>query len=70
GGNVGAQSSTVVIRGLNTEEVKMQNALSIIRREGIAGTLLGIMLGVVVTLWAYVLQRDWGIAIAVGGRII
>jgi magnesium transporter len=66
GGNVGAQSSTVVIRGLNTEEVKMQNALSIIQREGIAGTLLGIMLGVVVTLWAYVLQRDWGIAIAVG----
>lgn len=70
GGNVGAQSSTVVIRGLNTEEVRMQNALSIIRREGIAGTLLGIMLGVVVTLWAYVLQRDWGIAIAVGSSLM
>ncbi len=66
GGNVGAQSSTVVIRGLNTNEVQMAKALGIVRREGIAGTLLGLMLGTMVTLWAFVLQGDWGVAMAVG----
>lgn len=66
GGNVGAQSSTVVIRGLNTNEVQIKKALNVVRREAIAGILLGIMLGLIVMLWAFVLQRDWGVAAAVG----
>ncbi|MGD1898084.1 MAG: magnesium transporter [Phormidesmis sp.] len=56
GGNVGAQSSTVVIRGLNTDELKIKNAIEVIRREAIAGAFLGLMLGIVVTGWAYFLQ--------------
>lgn len=55
GGNVGAQSSTVVIRGLNTDELKIKDALQVIRREAIAGAFLGLMLGIVVTGWAYFL---------------
>jgi magnesium transporter len=70
GGNVGSQSSTVVIRGLNTNEVEMGKALRIIQREAIAGLLLGIMLGLVVTLWAFVLQRDWGVSISVGVSLL
>lgn len=35
GGNVGAQSSTVVIRGLNTEDVRPKEALGVVRREAI-----------------------------------
>jgi magnesium transporter len=66
GGNVGAQSSTVVIRGLNTEDVRPQEALGVIRREAIAGVLLGGMLGAVVVIWAFFLQGDWGVAITVG----
>lgn len=66
GGNVGSQSSTVVIRGLNTNEVQIQKAVNIVRREAIAGALLGIMLGAIVMLWAFVLQRDWGVAASVG----
>jgi magnesium transporter len=66
GGNVGAQSSTVVIRGLNTDEVQIKKALGVIQREAIAGAMLGIMLGLTVLGWAYVLQRDWRIAVAVG----
>ena len=69
GGNVGAQSSTVVIRGLNTDEIEMRNAAKIIRREAITGTFLGLMLGIVVTLWAY-LQADLGVAIAVGVSLL
>ncbi len=66
GGNVGAQSSTVVIRGLSTEASQMQRISRIVGREGVTGTLLGTMLGVIVTLWAYVMQRDWGVAFSVG----
>ncbi|PSB08390.1 magnesium transporter [filamentous cyanobacterium CCP1] len=69
GGNVGAQSSTVVIRGLNTDEIEMRNAAKIIRREAITGTFLGLMLGIVVTLWAY-LQGELGVAIAVGVSLL
>ncbi|QZZ19275.1 magnesium transporter [Leptothermofonsia sichuanensis E412] len=70
GGNVGAQSSTVVIRGLNTNEVRLSKSFGIVGREALAGSLLGIMLGLVVTLWAYFLQRDWGVALSVGTSLV
>lgn len=70
GGNVGAQSSTVVIRGLNTEEVRTDIALQVIQREASAGALLGLMLGVVVTIWAYILQGNLAVAIAVGVSLL
>ncbi len=70
GGNVGAQSSTVVIRGLNTEEISSKQALSVIRREAIAGTVLGLMLGAVVTVWAYLLQGNLPIALTVGISLV
>ncbi|HEY9645200.1 MAG TPA: magnesium transporter [Chroococcidiopsis sp.] len=66
GGNVGAQSSTVVIRGLNTDEIRSGDAFQVIRREAIAGAFLGLMLGIVVLVWAYLLQGNWVVAIAVG----
>jgi len=66
GGNVGAQSSTVVIRGLNTEDIRPDEALNIVRREAIAGVLLGAMLGTVVIVWAYFLQGNFAVALAVG----
>jgi magnesium transporter len=70
GGNVGAQSSTVVIRGLNTDEIQGKKALRVIRREAIAGAFLGLMLGLVVLVWAYVLQGSWVVAIAVGASLV
>lgn len=70
GGNVGAQSSTVVIRGLNTDEVQTENALRMIRREAIAGAILGVMLGAVVTVWAYFLQGDLAVAFVVGCSLV
>lgn len=70
GGNVGAQSSTVVIRGLNTDEIRLSNAFGVIRREAIAGAFLGLMLGAVVLVWAYVLQGNLAVAIAVGVSLV
>jgi magnesium transporter len=70
GGNVGAQSSTVVIRGLNTDEITIKTAFHVIRREAIAGAFLGLMLGGVVTVWAYLLQHNLAVAIAVGCSLV
>lgn len=70
GGNVGAQSSTVVIRGMNTDEIRAMGPLQVIMREGIAGALLGTMLGVVATAWAFWLQGNLSVAIAVGVSLV
>ncbi len=74
GGNVGAQSSTVVIRGLNTDELRIKDAFKVIKREAIAGAFLGLMLGIVVTVWAYFLQggdiSGLPIAITVGVSLV
>jgi magnesium transporter len=68
GGNVGAQSSTVVIRGMNTDEINSMGTFQVILREGIAGALLGTILGTMATIWAYlfILQGDLPVAITVG----
>jgi magnesium transporter len=70
GGNVGAQSSTVVIRGMNTDEIRSLGALQVIGREAIAGALLGGMLGTIATVWAYFLQGQLEVAIAVGTSLV
>jgi magnesium transporter len=70
GGNVGAQSSTVVIRGMNTEEIKALGPAQVVFREALAGLLLGSMLGIVATIWAYFLQGNLSVAIAVGASLV
>ena len=70
GGNVGAQSSTVVIRGMNTEEIRSLGALQVVGREAIAGSLLGVMLGAIATVWAFFLQGSLEVAIAVGSSLV
>ena len=70
GGNVGAQSSTVVIRGLNTEEIQNMGAGKVVFREATAGILLGAILGSMATVWAYFLQGSWFVAISVGISLI
>ncbi|MBF2055681.1 MAG: magnesium transporter [Cyanobacterium sp. T60_A2020_053] len=65
GGNIGSQSSTVVIRGLSTNELKDLSVPHVIFREAIAGTILGLILGLVAFLWAYILpQNDGNISVA------
>jgi magnesium transporter len=67
GGNVGAQASTVVIRGLSTDEIPQGASLRVIGRELLAGGFLGIMLVAVTLPWAYAVSRgDVLVAIIVG----
>lgn len=71
GGNVGAQSSTVVIRRLNVESADLNRPWWVIQREAIAGAGLGFTLGLIAVIWAAVLLKtSWFVAIAVGLSLV
>ncbi|MDB9538435.1 magnesium transporter [Anabaenopsis tanganyikae CS-531] len=70
GGNVGAQSSTVVIRGMSTDEIRSLGVWQVIGREAIAGAFLGLMLGGIATVWAYFLQDRPEVAFTVGSSLV
>ncbi|HAC62622.1 MAG TPA: magnesium transporter [Cyanothece sp. UBA12306] len=70
GGNVGAQSSTVVIRGLNTQELSDLGPIQVVMRELMAGALLGLILGTLATVWAYLLQGNWLVSLSVGISLV
>ena len=66
GGNVGAQSSTVVIRGLSTQKIKSLGAFKAISKEAITGGLLGILMLIVVIPFAWWQGEGLLIGLAVG----
>tara|TARA_Y100001968_G_scaffold330877_1_gene383863 strand:+ start:1769 stop:3184 length:1416 start_codon:yes stop_codon:yes gene_type:complete len=66
GGNVGAQSSTVVIRGLSTQRIQMLGIYKAIFRETIAGALLGLLMLLVVVPFAWWQGEGPLVATAVG----
>ncbi|MEB3339224.1 magnesium transporter [Okeania sp.] len=72
GGNVGAQSSTVVIRGMNTDEIWKIGPLKVILREAAAGAILGIILGLLATVWAYffIINGNLEVSVTVGVSLV
>lgn len=70
GGNIGSQTSTVFVRGLALREVTSKNALMLILREVGIGLVLGTFLGILVIVWAYWLQGNWVVAVAVGLSLV
>ena len=53
GGNVGAQSSTVVIRGLSTQRIQAWGPGARLSAKPMAGALLGLLMLLVVVPWAW-----------------
>jgi magnesium transporter len=73
GGNIGTQSSTVIIRGLNTDEISDIGPGKVIFREALAGLLLGLILGTLASVWAYFLpqtQHSFLVAFCVGVSLV
>jgi len=70
GGNVGAQSATVVIRGLATGEVNPKRAITIVSREVGIGAIMGIALGIVALGLVYAYGRDFDAATVVGITLV
>jgi magnesium transporter len=70
GGNVGAQSSTVVIRGLSTQQLLVNGRRVTVLREALAGLILGLMMLVVVVPWAWQLGGEPMVAWATGVSLL
>jgi magnesium transporter len=70
GGNVGAQSSTVIIRGLSTQRLQALGPAMAIGRELVAGALLGLLMLVVVVPWAAYVSHSWVVATAAGISLV
>ncbi len=70
GGNVGAQSSTVVIRGLSTQRIQRLGLFRAIAKEALAGALLGFLMAVFVVPFAWWQGQGPLVATAVGISLI
>jgi magnesium transporter len=70
GGNVGAQSSTVVIRGLSTQRIQALGPTRAVGRETIAGALLGLLMMLVVVPWSAYVSHSWLVAGAAGVSLV
>lgn len=66
GGNAGAQTSITIIRGLATGDVNLKNVFKIIKLEFTTAILMGLIIGGVAFGRAFLLQKDFFIAITVG----
>ncbi|MES3161565.1 MAG: magnesium transporter [Halorubrum sp.] len=58
GGNVGTQASTIFVRGLALGQIDDRNAVKHFLREGLVGTLIGLLIGAVGASAAYLWQID------------
>ena len=70
GGNAGTQSSTVIIRGLATGEIRMNEVLKVFWKELKAGLLVGLAMGVLAAARAIIMNRNPLLAITVGLAMI
>jgi magnesium transporter len=70
GGNVGAQSSTVVIRGLSTQRIQSLGPALAVGREAVAGALLGLLMVLVVVPWSAYVSHSWVVAGAAGVSLV
>jgi magnesium transporter len=70
GGNIGIQSSTIVVRGLATGEIGLLRVARRILREVRVGLLMGVMCGGIVGLVAFVWQGNPLLGVIVGSAML
>lgn len=70
GGNCGAQSSTLIIRGLATDEIELKDVLKVLWKEIRVAVLVGILLAIVNAIRIYFQYEDLKIATTVGLTLI
>jgi magnesium transporter len=69
-GNVGVQSSTILVRAFATKEVERERELSVLGSEVAVGSMLGILCGLATFLAAGAVESDWALGSAVGVAIV
>ena len=66
GGNVGAQSSTIAVRGLATGQLRVDELWYNIWTETKVGSLIGIITGIIIALVALVWQDNYVLGLVIG----
>ena len=66
GGNIGNQTAALIIRALTLGQINSQNTFHLVRKEVAVSILNGIMLGIVVALFAYLLYQNYALAVVIG----
>jgi len=66
GGNVGAQSSTIAVRGLATGQLRVDELWYNIWTETKVGSLIGIIAGIIIALVALVWQDNYVLGLVIG----
>jgi magnesium transporter len=70
GGNVGTQSSALIVRGLATGHVSLNNALSYIVQQSLIGVLIGLLVGLLVSSIVAVTMGNPWLGIIIGGSLL
>jgi magnesium transporter len=70
GGNVGTQSSTIVVRGLATERIQLQDMGKVVLKEISIGGILGAIYGLLLGLVALSGYRIWKLGFVVGAAVV
>jgi len=70
GGNVGLQSSTMVIRGMATGRIELSDVKRVFLREVLIGFLIGLLCGVLVLLVAAVVHINLTLGLVVGFAMV
>ncbi|MCG6905315.1 MAG: magnesium transporter [Desulfobacteraceae bacterium] len=70
GGNVGTQSSTIVVRGLATERINVRQLGSVVLKEVSVGGILGLFYGVLLGVVAFSSYRAWRLGLVVSGAVL
>jgi magnesium transporter len=70
GGNAGTQSSTVIIRGLATGEIRMKNVLKVFKKELLTGLLMGGAMGILACARALIMNKNPLLGLTVGLAMI
>ena len=70
GGNIGTQSSTIVVRGLATEYISLHNPWQAVLKEIAIGGLLGVFYGILLGVVAYSRYAMWRLGMVVGLSVL
>lgn len=70
GGNCGSQSSTLIIRGLATEEIEFKDIFKVILKEVLVAVMVGVMLAIVNAVRILVMYKDPMLALTLGITLV
>lgn len=70
GGNIGTQSSTIVVRGLATGRLHVRDLGAVVVKELCIGLILGVVYGLLIALVAQFSYSTWLLAVSVGSALM